>query len=96
MTQSKESRPADTSSSSTPTLSNPAESAGLCYEGLAADEQTRLRAYQLYRDRGGRVGDDMGDWLQAEREYLEFSSKVQSAGRDGRRTLDPTPSAIRF
>jgi hypothetical protein len=36
-----------------------------------AQEQIRLRAYELYRERGGRVGDDMADWLQAEREYLK-------------------------
>jgi hypothetical protein len=40
-----------------------------------AQEQIRLRAYELYRERGGRVGDDLADWLQAEREYLE---RVQS------------------
>ena len=34
-------------------------------------EQIRLRAYELYRERGGKVGEDMADWLQAEREYLE-------------------------
>ena len=36
-----------------------------------ARDQIRLRAYELYRERGGRVGDDLADWLQAEREYLE-------------------------
>ena len=36
-----------------------------------AEERIRLRAYELYRERGGRVGNDMGDWLQAEREYFE-------------------------
>lgn len=40
-------------------------------EEPAAEEQIRLRAYELYRERGGRVGDDLADWLQAEREYLE-------------------------
>jgi hypothetical protein len=34
-------------------------------------EQIRLRAYELYRERGGKVGDDLADWLQAEREYFE-------------------------
>jgi hypothetical protein len=41
----------------------------------AADEQIRMRAYELYRERGGRVGDDMADWLQAEHEYLERARK---------------------
>lgn len=44
--------------------------------GPAADERIRMRAYELYRERGGRVGDDMADWLQAEREYLERAPKA--------------------
>jgi hypothetical protein len=38
-----------------------------------ADEQIRTRAYELYCERGCQDGDDMGDWLRAEREYLEQS-----------------------
>jgi hypothetical protein len=44
-----------------------------------ADEQIRMRAYEIYRERGQRVGDDMSDWLRAEREYLEHSGSGQSA-----------------
>jgi hypothetical protein len=36
-----------------------------------AEEQIRIRAYELYRERGGQAGDDMADWLRAEREYFE-------------------------
>jgi hypothetical protein len=52
-------------------------------ESFAADEQIRMRAYELYRERGGRVGDDMGDWLRAEREYLEVVPRTTSAGPAG-------------
>ena len=34
----------------------------------ALDEQIRMRAYELYRQRGGEGGDDMNDWLRAESE----------------------------
>jgi hypothetical protein len=51
--------------------SNPAELQASRIDGPEAQDQIRLRAYELYRERGGRVGDDMADWLQAEREYLE-------------------------
>jgi len=34
------------------------------------DEQIRMRAYELYRQRGGRNGDDINDWLRAESEFL--------------------------
>jgi hypothetical protein len=32
------------------------------------DEQIRLRAYELYVERGAQPNDDLRDWLQAERE----------------------------
>ena len=40
-------------------------------DGSPADQQIRLRAYELYRERGEQAGDAMADWLQAEREYFE-------------------------
>ena len=51
--------------------SSQAESHAPQIDGPGAQEQIRLRAYELYRERGGKVGDDMADWLQAEREYFE-------------------------
>ncbi|MGE0159819.1 MAG: DUF2934 domain-containing protein [Gemmatimonadales bacterium] len=32
------------------------------------DEQIRLRAYELYVERGAQPNEDLRDWLQAERE----------------------------
>lgn len=41
-------------------------------EELSADEAIRARAYELYLQRGeGAPGDDVNDWLEAEREYHE-------------------------
>jgi hypothetical protein len=62
--------------------------------GAAAEEQIRMRAYELYRERGGKVGDDMADWLRAEREYLERGAR-RTAGAAGQRTSASTPSATR-
>jgi hypothetical protein len=49
-------------------------------ETLAADsqrlEEIRVRAYEIYIERGGQPGHDVDDWLQAER---ELEPKVQSA-----------------
>jgi hypothetical protein len=42
----------------------------------APDEQIRMRAYELYCERGGDVGDDTTDWLRAEREFLENASRT--------------------
>ena len=36
--------------------------------GLEAKEKIRLRAYQLYEERGREEGHDVEDWLQAESE----------------------------
>ena len=62
---SKRTRP-DTS-----TGSSHAEFDAAQISGPEAQEQIRLRAYELYRERDGKAGDDVADWLQAEREYLE-------------------------
>lgn len=41
-------------------------------ENRSADEAIRARAYELYLQRGeGSAGDDVNDWLEAEREYRE-------------------------
>jgi len=34
------------------------------------ESDVRLRAYELYLERGAIPGDEVGDWLQAERELL--------------------------
>ena len=31
-------------------------------------EEIRIRAYEIYMERGGQPGHDLDDWLQAERE----------------------------
>ena len=36
--------------------------------GTRAHEEIRGRAYEIYLERGGQPGDEMDDWLQAERE----------------------------
>ena len=51
--------------------SSHAESHARLTNDAAAESQIRRRAYDLYRERGGRVGGEMVDWLRAEREYLE-------------------------
>jgi len=44
----------------------------------AATEQIRMRAYELYRERGSKAGDDMADWLRAESEYLERAPRAET------------------
>jgi hypothetical protein len=42
-------------------------------------EQIRLRAYQLYEQRGSEHGHDLDNWLQAESEVTQQKAKVVAA-----------------
>ena len=43
-------------------------------------EEIELRAYQIYAERDGAHGQDVEDWLQAERELAEkYGKPVQKA-----------------
>ena len=46
---------------------------------LPATEQIRQRGYELYLQRGGGDGRDVGDWLAAERELTGLSDPVAHA-----------------
>jgi hypothetical protein len=41
----------------------------------ASVEEIRLRAYEIYVERGGTDGQDLEDWLQAEKELTETIRK---------------------
>jgi DUF2934 family protein len=38
-------------------------------DGTGIDSLIRMRAYELYLERGDNPTDELGDWLRAEREY---------------------------
>lgn len=42
-------------------------------------EEIRLRAYELYVDRGRADGQDLADWYQAAKELTEIIRKRESA-----------------
>jgi hypothetical protein len=49
-------------------------------ENTASREKLiRLRAYELYEQRGREEGHELDDWLQAEAEVLEPDSKASAA-----------------
>jgi hypothetical protein len=48
--------------------------------GVPTGEEIELRAYQIYIERGGAPGQDVEDWIQAERELVEkYGKPVQRA-----------------
>jgi len=49
-------------------------------ESQSAEEQIRLRAYELYIERGAQPNDDLGDWLRAEGELREGRAYGASSG----------------
>jgi hypothetical protein len=61
--------------------SSPARSKPQTSEGHPRREEIELRAYQIYVERGGAHGQDMEDWLQAERELLEKHGKTGRMSR---------------
>ena len=59
-----------------PTEKSSPESEPQTVSGEPAREEIELRAYQIYVERGGGHGQDVDDWLQAERELVEKYGKT--------------------
>ena len=55
------------------------------YQRLAEEEEIRLRAHQLYVERGSADGGEVDDWLQAEREYRDRRTEGTGGREDERR-----------
>jgi hypothetical protein len=45
-------------------------------------EEIRCRAYEIYLERNGRLGDELGDWLRAESELQKMVPFTQQRNRD--------------
>lgn len=48
-------------------------------DGQDVQEQIRLRAFELYQQRGKQEGYDLEDWLQAEQEITGMRTLAQAA-----------------
>ena len=55
-------------------------------------EEIRQRAYEIYLERNGRPGDELDDWLRAERELEKVSLFARDWDRIQQRVA-PTPKA---
>jgi hypothetical protein len=55
---------------------SPAVSDSKAAEARPGREEIEVRAFQIYVERGGTPGQDVEDWLQAERELLEKHGKT--------------------
>jgi len=66
---------------SRPIEKSSARSAPQTAEGHPTCEEIELRAHQICVERGGAHGQDVEDWLQAERELLEKYGKTGPKGK---------------
>jgi DUF2934 family protein len=46
---------------------------------LSLEEEMRVRAYEIFEQRGGEPGRELDDWLQAETEVLARHGRSKSA-----------------
>jgi hypothetical protein len=64
---------------------------------LSTREKIEQRAYELYLARGGEGGDDLADWLAAERELTELPEQSNSSAPKARAAaanLQATPPKV--
>lgn len=52
----------------------------------STEELIRVRAYQLYEERGSENGHDLDDWLRAETERARKKPGAQAEGKEGEST----------
>jgi len=56
-------------------------------------EQIALRAYRIYTERGGMPGNELEDWVEAERQLLSESGKAGENGHSKPRRKPKANSA---
>jgi hypothetical protein len=57
---------------------------------LSLEDRIRVRAYELYEQRGGEHGHDVHDWLRAEEEIKEIQARSKAV-----RAIDRTTATQR-
>jgi hypothetical protein len=57
-----------------------------------SDEEIRRRAYEIYLERGGLAGNEIDDWLRAERELQKVALFARDWNRVQQRAA-PTPKS---
>jgi hypothetical protein len=53
---------------------------------LSTPQKIERRAYELYLERGGEDGEDLADWLAAERELTELPEQSKSGAPEAQPT----------
>ncbi|MGD0839875.1 MAG: DUF2934 domain-containing protein [Candidatus Acidiferrales bacterium] len=58
------------------------------FASIPTREQIEQKAYEIYLERGGQDGDDLADWLTAERELRQLAQDSFDGSEDRPRTSD--------
>jgi hypothetical protein len=74
------SKPQRSASRETEATSTPDTISNVQRENLTRDEEIRFRAYEIFLARGEQEGNDLDDWLQAEREIERGLFQREPAG----------------
>jgi hypothetical protein len=61
------------------TMPAPSQTIYQTLESIELQEQIRLRAYELYEQRGREDGRDLDDWLQAESQVTQQKAMIVAA-----------------
>jgi hypothetical protein len=64
-----------------PTTSTPSRADETSEHQAPSHEEIRSRAYEIYLERGDRPGDELDDWLRAERELQKVALFTQGWNR---------------
>jgi hypothetical protein len=63
-------------------------------ENQPAQEEIALRAYHIYLERGGIQGNELEDWIEAERQLVGEKGKVTQNGNGKSRRKPKANSAV--
>jgi hypothetical protein len=80
---------AKTRENSSPTMQSPRAA-----KNQPTQEDIALRAYHLYIERGGMPGNELEDWIEAERQLVAESDKVTENGNGKARRSPKVNSAV--
>jgi hypothetical protein len=80
---------AKTRENSSPTMQNPRVA-----RFQPTQEEIALRAYHLYMERGGVPGNELEDWIEAERQLVGENGKTTEGGNGKARRKPKVNSAV--
>jgi hypothetical protein len=79
---SMSSKPKRVGSAESPAASTQAATGGVSVGNALSDEEIRLRAYEIYLERGEGAGLELDDWLKARARTRSWGAVARASGLD--------------